>query len=84
MTVAVLKIGDNRNLKYLILIKKSFLNFHTLYEVETYARGAPWWELLIDDVIIFFMWLIYILQTRNHFCWRQHNPKKLKKYDTSN
>ena len=41
MTVIVLKIGDNRNLKYFILIKKSYPNFHTSYEVEPYARGTP-------------------------------------------
>ena len=84
MTVMVLKIGDNKNLKYFILIKKSYLNFRTSNEVEAYARGTPWWDLLIDDVIIFVMWLMYILQTSNHFCWCQHNPINLNKYDTSN
>ena len=51
------------------------LNFHKWYELETFTYDTPWQKKLIDDVIIFVMWPLRILQTRMHFCWNQQNLK---------
>ena len=49
--------------------------FYVWYEAETYTRGTPWQQLLINDVKTLVTWPVCILLTRNHFCRHQQKWK---------
>ena len=45
--------------------------FYVWYEAEIYTRDNPWQQLLTNDVMTLVTWPMYILLTRDNFCWYQ-------------
>lgn len=48
-----------------------YLQFLIWYDIETFTNKTPWQDMTKKVVMSFIIYVVYILKTKDHFCWFQ-------------
>ena len=52
-----------------------YLQFLIWYDIETFTNKIPWQDMTKKVVMNFIIYVVYILKTKDYFCWFQKKVK---------
>lgn len=52
-----------------------YLQFLIWYDIETFTNKIPWQDMTKKVVMNFIIYVVYVLKTKDHFCWFQKKVK---------
>ena len=52
-----------------------YLQFLIWYDIETFTNIIPWQDTTKKVVMNFIIYVVYILKTKDYFCWFQKKVK---------
>ena len=52
-----------------------YLQFLIWYDIETFTNIIPWQDMTKKVVMNFIIYVVYILKTKDYFCWFQKKVK---------